>query len=100
MEAYLVYWYRNLLSINNINPSFMKQCFQLRKRKEQFKTSIKEISVTKCNHVCYGEKRLRYYEPEIWNSFPFNVNTSEILTFKDTIKNLNGVTCNCRVCQS
>ena len=64
------------------------------------KIQISVFSVPKVNWVSYGEKSLRFYGPKIWNSLPLHVKTSENLkTFKDIIKNWNGSTCNCRVCQ-
>ena len=89
-------------TINNINPSFMKQIFQRRETNRTFRNQYKlNLNVPKVNQVSYGEKSLRYYGPKIWNSLPFHVKTSENLkTFKDIIKNRNGSTCNCRVCQS
>ena len=58
-------------------------------------------TIIRTGMVRKAEKSLRYYGPKIWNSLPFHVKTSENLkTFKDIIKNWNGSTCNCRVCQS
>ena len=89
-------------SINNINPSFMKQIFQLRETNRTVRNQYKlNLSVPKVNQVSHGEKSRRFYEPKIWNSLLLHVKTSENLkTFKDIIKNWNGSTCNCRVCQS
>ena len=89
-------------TINNINPSFMKQIFQLRETNRTFRNQYKlNLNVPKVNQVSYGEKSLRYYGPKVWNSLPFHVKTSKNLkTFKDIIKNWNGSTCNCRVCDS
>ena len=47
--------------INNINPSFMKQIFQLRKAKRTVRNQCKlKLSVPKVSLVSYGEKSLRY----------------------------------------
>ena len=88
-------------TINNINPSFMKQIFQLRETNRTVRNQYKlNLNVPKVNQVSYGEKSLRYYGPKIWNSLPFHVKTSENLkTFKEIINNWIGSTCNCRVCQ-
>ena len=69
----------------------MKQIFHLRETnrtvRNQYKLNLK--------------KSLKYYGSKIWNSLPFHVKTSENLKiFKDIIKNWDGSTCNCRVCQS
>ena len=80
----------------------MKQIFQLRETNRTVRNQYKlNLSVPKFNQVSYGEKCLGYYGPKIWNSLPFHVKASENLkTFKDIIKNWDGSTCNCRVCQS
>ena len=89
-------------SINSINHNFMKQIFQLRETNRAVRNQRKlNISVPKVNQVSYGEKSLRFCRPNIWNSLPFYVKTSENLkTFKDIITNWNDSACNCRVCQS
>ena len=83
-------------SINNTNPSFMKQIFQLRETNRTVRNRYKlNLSVPKVNQVSYGEKSLRFYGPKICNSLPLYVKTSENLkTFKNIIKNWNGRTCN------
>ena len=71
-----------------INPSFLKQIFQLRETNRTVRNQHKlNINVHKFNQVSYGEKGLTYYGPKIWNSPPFHVKTSENLkTFNDIIK--------------
>ena len=83
-------------SINNTNPSFMKQIFQLRETNRTVRNRYKlNLSVPKVNQVSYGEKSLRFYGPKICNSLPLYVKTSKNLkTFKNIIKNWNGRTCN------
>ena len=85
-------------SISNINPSFMKQIFQLRETNRTVRNQYRlNLCVPKVNQVSYGEKSLRFYGPKIWNSLPLHVKTSDNLkTFKDIIQNWNGSTCNCR----
>ena len=79
----------------------MKQIFQLRETNRTVRNHYKlNLSVPKVNQVSYGEKRLRFYGPKIWNSLPFHVKTSKNLKTFEDIKNWNGSTCNCRVCQS
>ena len=87
-------------SIQNVNPSFMKQIFQLRETNRIVQTQYKlNFSVPKVNQVIHGQKSLRYYGGKIWISLPFHVKTSENLkTFKNIIKTWNGIQCNCRVC--
>ena len=87
---------------DNIDPSFMKQIFQIRKTNRIVRNQDKlNLSVSKVNQGSYGEKSLRYYVSKIWNTLPFHVKTSKNLkTFKDIIKNWKGIICNCRVYQS
>ena len=89
-------------TINNINPSFIKQIFELKKRNRTVRNQYKlNLNIPKVTQVSYGEKSLRYYGPKIWNSLPFHIKISENLkTFKDIVKTWNGSTCSCMVCQS
>ena len=88
-------------TINNINPSFMKQIFQLRETSRTVQNQYKlNLSVPKVNQVSYGEKSLRCYGPKIWNSLPIHLKSCENLnTFKDIIKNWIGSIFSCRMCQ-
>ena len=80
----------------------MKQIFQLRETNRTVRNQYNlNLSVPKVNQVSYVEKSLRFYGPKIWNFLPLHAKTSEnFKTFKGIIKNWNGSTCNCRVCQS
>ena len=73
--------------INNINPTIMKQIFQLRETKRTVRNQYKlNLIVTKIHQVSYGEKSLRYYGPKIWNSIPFHVETCENIKILKTLK--------------
>ena len=89
-------------TINNINPSFMKEIFELKKTtrlvREKYKLNL--IS-PKYNQVTFGSKSLKTFGPKIWNSLPYHIKSSKNLeTFKSVIKNWNGVKCQCKVCKS
>ena len=88
--------------VNNINRSLMKQILQLGETNRLVWKQYKlHRSVSKVNQISCEEESQSYYVPKIWNSFLFHYKTSENLkTFKDIIKNWNGSTCNCRLCQS
>ena len=75
-------------TISNINPSFIKQIFQLRDPNRTVRNQYKlNLNVPKVNQVSYAEKSLRYYGPKIWNSLLFHIKASENLKFfKDIIK--------------
>ena len=63
-------------SINSINPSFMKQIFQLRETNRIVRNMYNlNLCVYKVNQVSYCGKRLRFYAPKIWNSLLFHVKT-------------------------
>ena len=69
-------------TINNINYSFMKQIFQLRKINRRVRNQYKlNLSVPKIIQVSLGEKGLRYYGPKIWNSLLFHVKTFSVSCF-------------------
>ena len=80
---------------------YMNGIFKLRKTSRAVRSIYKlNLDVPTINHVSFGDKSLGYYGPEIWNSLPFHIKSFENLeVFKNTIKNWNGVSCKCKVCQ-
>ena len=88
-------------SINNINPMYMNEIFKLRKASIAVRSNYKlNLDVPTIKQVSFGDKSLRCYGPKIWNSLPFHIKSSENLeAFKNIIKNWNGVSCKCKVCQ-
>ena len=99
-------------SFNNINPTCMNGIFKLRKTSREvfiiccgncftvcsnYKLNLDVPTITQ---VSFGDKSLRYNGPKIWNSLPFHIKSTENLeAFKNIIKNWNGVSCKCKVCQ-
>ena len=76
--------------MNNINPAFKNDIFELRKNNRavwnQYKLNLK---VPVINQVTFGAKSIRYLGPKIWNSLPFHIKSSESLTtFKKIYKKL------------
>ena len=88
------------ISINNTNPMYMNKIFKLRKTSRTVLSNYKlNLDVPTINQVSFGDKSLRYYGPKIWNSLRFHIKSSDNLeTFKNIIKNWNGVSCKCKVC--
>ena len=88
-------------SINNINPMYMNKVFKLRETSRAVCSNYKlNLDVPTINQVSFGDKSLRYYGPKIWNSLPFGIKSSENLeAFKNVLKNWNGVSSKCKVCQ-
>ena len=80
-------------TLNNINPVFMNEIFELRKTKRAVRNQYKfNLEVPIINQVTFGDKSIRYLGPKIWNSLPFHIKSSESLTtFKRIIKNWDTV---------
>ena len=57
-------------TINNLNPSFMKNIFT---SKENAKVRPNNIAVKSHNSATYGDKSLMTLGPKIWNAFPENI---------------------------
>ena len=87
-------------TLNDINPSFMKELFQLRITNRPVRENyLLNMFVPKTNQVKYGTKSLRNLAPKIWNSLPLQIKTAENLDiFKDLIKSWDGASCKCNVC--
>ena len=87
--------------INNINPTYMNEIFKLRKISRAVCSNYKlNLDVPTINQVSFGGKSLRYYGPKIWDSLSFHIKSFEKLeAFINIIKNWNGVSCKCKVCQ-
>ena len=66
--------------LNNINPAFMNEIFELTKTKRAVRNQYKlNVEVPIINQVTFGTKSIRYLEPKIWNSLPFHIKSSESL---------------------
>ena len=88
-------------TINNLNPSFMKQIFELRETNRNVCEKYRlNLNIPNNNQVTFGKKSLRMFGPKIWNSLPYHIKSSESLeTFKTVIKNWDGVNCKCVICK-
>ena len=86
-------------TLNDINPSFMKELFQLRITNRPVPENyLFNMFVPKTNQVKYGTKSLRNLAPKIWNSLPLQIKTAENLDiFKDLIKSWDGASCKCNI---
>ena len=76
-------------TFNNLNPSFMKQIFELRETNRNVREKYRlTLSILHYNQVTFGKKSLRIFGPKIWNSLPYHIKSSKKLeTFKTVIKN-------------
>ena len=63
-------------TLNNINPAFMNEIFELRKTKRAVRNQYKfNLEVPIINQVTFGAKSIRCLGPKIWNSRPFHIVT-------------------------
>ena len=61
-------------TLNNINPDFMNEIFELRKTNRAVRNQYKlNLEVPTINQVTFGIKSIRYLGPKIWNSLPFDI---------------------------
>ena len=88
-------------AINNLKPSFMKQIFELRETNRNVPEKYRlNLNIPNYDHVTFGKKSLRIFGPKIWNSLPYHIKSSKNLqTFKNVIKNWDGVNCKCVMCK-
>ena len=89
-------------TLDDINPSFVKDSFKLRMTNRQTREEYKlNLEIPKSNQIRFGTKSLRYLSRKVWNSLPYHIKSSENLTiFKTLIKNWNGTVCTCEICKS
>ena len=86
-------------TLNDINPSFMKELFQLRITNRPVRENyLFNMFVPKTNQVKYGTKSLRNLAPKNLE-FLKQIKTAENLDiFKDLIKSWDGASCKCNIC--
>ena len=67
-------------TLNNLNPSFMKEIFELRlisrPAREQYKLNL---NIPKKRQVTFGSKSLESLGPKIWNNLPHHIKSAENL---------------------
>ena len=75
-------------TLNDLNPSFMKEIFEKRHEKRVTRDRYKlKLNIPKINQVTFGAKSLKFYGPKIWNILSVNIKTAENLNaFKNLIK--------------
>ena len=58
-------------TINNLNPSFMKQIFESRGTNRSVREKYQlNLNMANYSQVTFGKKSLRIFGPKIWNSLP------------------------------
>ena len=79
-------------TLNNLNPTFMREIFETRKTKRAVRERYKiNLEIPRVNQASFGTKSLRFYGPKIWNSLAYHIKSAEnVLCFKNFIKSWNG----------
>ena len=79
----------------------MNGIFELSKTNRAIRNQYKpNLEVPIINQVTFGAKSIRYLGPEIWNTLPFHIKSSESLTtFKIITKKWDTVSCKWPICQ-
>ena len=66
--------------VNNLNPSFMKQIFELRESNRSAREKYQlNLNIRSYNQTAFGKKSLRIFGPKVWNSFLTTSNPPNIL---------------------
>ena len=64
-------WTEIFKTLNNINPAFMNEIFELRKTNRAVRNQYKlNLEIPIIDQVTFGAKVIRYLGPKIWNSLP------------------------------
>ena len=86
-------------TMNDLNPVFMKEMFQLKVNRYGLRDDHKLIQPN-FNTITYGLKSFSYYGAHIWNLLPVNVkNATSINEFKNLLKSWEGPgRCQCSLC--
>ena len=83
-------------SLNDLNPSFMKNLFNKRNNVNRRKH---DLMIHIRNSVTFGSYSLRYLGPHIWNTLPENIKKiTSFEKFKEFISNFYGPSCQCNLC--
>ena len=73
-------------TLNNLNPSFMKEIFELilcsRPVREQCKLNL---NIPRKRQVTFGTKIKKCLGPKIWNNLPYHINPPKIWTYLKTL---------------
>ena len=67
-------------TINNLNPEFMRDLFSLRETSRLAREKyMLNLNIPVHNQVTFGSKSLRVFGPNVWNSLPYHIKSSENL---------------------
>ena len=83
-------------SLNNLNPPFMKELFEVRQKSVSRKY---DLVVPSRKTVAFGDKSLKCLGPKVWNSLPSDIKSmTNIEQFKIFLNTWYGPTCKCNFC--
>ena len=69
-------------TLNDLNPSFMREVFETRKTKRAVRGRYKiNLEIPRVNQTSFGTKSLRFCGPKIWNSLPYHIKSAVNLLF-------------------
>ena len=67
-------------TINNLNPSFMKQISELRETNRSIREKYRlDLNIPNYNRVTFSKNSLKIFGPNIWNSLPYHIKSSKNL---------------------
>ena len=85
-------------TVNNLNPSFMKNIFT---SKENARVLPNNIVIKSHNSATYGDKSLMQLGPKIWNALPEKIKSeTSYKKFKEYIDLWLGPKYRCNICKS
>ena len=87
-------------TLNDLNPSFMKEIFSLRQTDRPVLEKYKlNLDIPSYNQVTFDRKALTFFSQKTWNSLPYQIKSVEnLVSFKTMIKFWNGETCSYKIC--
>ena len=84
-------------SINDLNPVFMKDLFELKTISHDFRDPHKLV-MPAFNTVRYGKNTFKYHGAHLYNLLPAHIKVTEYSTFKKMLNSWDGPQCQCSLC--
>ena len=79
-------------TINNLNPSFMKQIFEWKETSRNVREKYRlNLNIPNYNQVTFGQKSLKIFGPRNWNSLPYALNLQKILKLSKLLSKTGAV---------
>ena len=64
-------------TLNNLNPSFMKEIFSLRQTNKPVQEKYKlNLDCSSYNQVTLDRETLTFFGPKTWNSLPYHIKSA------------------------